>query len=89
MVKFGMQLYEFGVSFDNHMPADGTVLRRSSALSEDLHSGPHTGDQSSCIISLTFTPREDGKGQDGGADEQKQPFPRKNNGILCDLEHSW
>ncbi|KAM9698639.1 uncharacterized protein ACBT57_024541 isoform 1-T2 [Dama dama] len=43
------------------MPAEGAVLRRPSASSEDPHPGPHTGDQSSCIISLTFTSREDGK----------------------------
>ena len=32
------------------MPADGTVLRRSSALSEDPHPGPHTGN--TCTLSL-------------------------------------
>lgn len=27
--------------------------------------------------------------QDGGVGEQKQQFPKTNNGILCDPEQSW
>lgn len=27
-------------------------------------------------------------GEGGGVDEQKQQFPRTDNGILCDLKHS-